>query len=119
VNLKAPTRSLQGAGEGIVRLASNVWESAQRQDQSRSGGSRSQPLDRYVSTVSQSLAVFRFLSFALGAGLVFALNPNDQLPLILGPMVLLVGLFNVYRLTAVFHMELAQNVLHVAFYGVF
>ena len=98
MNIKAPTRSLQGAGEGIVRLATNVWESVQRLDQSRSGGTRSQPLDRYVSTVSQSLAVFRFLSFALGAGLVFALSPNEQQPLVLGPMVLLVGLFNVYRI---------------------
>ncbi len=43
-------------------------------EQSRSGGAPTQPLDRYVSTVSQSLAVFRFLSFALGAGLVFAIN---------------------------------------------
>ena len=79
-------------------MATNVWESAQRLDQSRSGAARAQPLDTYVSTVSQSLAVFRFLSFALGAGLVFALNPSDQQPLVLGPVVLLVGLFNVYRI---------------------
>ena len=98
MNIKTPTRSLQGAGEGIVRLATNVWDSVQRLDRSRSGNSRSDSLDRYVSTVSQSLAVFRFLSFALGATLVFSLNPSEQQPFVLGPMVLLVGLFNVYRI---------------------
>lgn len=98
MNIRAPTRPLQGAGEGIVRLATRVWESAQRLDRSRSGGVRAKPLDRYVNTVSQSLAVFRFLSFALGAGLVFGLSPSDQQPLVLGPMVLLVGSFNVYRI---------------------
>ncbi len=98
MNIKAPTWPLQSAGAGIGRLATNVWRSIQQLDQSRSRGSRIQPLDRYVSTVSQSLAVFRFLSFALGAGLVFALNSSDQQPLVLGPVVLLVGLFNVYRI---------------------
>lgn len=98
MNIRAPTRPLQGAGEGIVRLATRVWESAQQLDRSRSGGVGAKPLDRYVNNVSQSLAVFRFLSFALGAGLVFGLSPSDQQPLVLGPMVLLVGLFNVYRI---------------------
>lgn len=98
MNIKNPTRPLQSAGAGIARLASSVWESAQRQDQSRPDAERAQPIDRYVSTVSQSLAVFRFLSLTLGAGLVFALNSSDQQPLVLGPVVLLVGLFNVYRI---------------------
>ena len=98
MNIKAPTWPLQNATAGIARMANNAWDSIQRLDQSRSGVSRVQSLDRYVSTVSQSLAVFRFLSFALGAGLVFALNPGDQQPLVLGPVVLLVGLFNVYRI---------------------
>ena len=79
-------------------MASNAWESAQRVDQLRSGGSQTLPLDRYVNTVSQSLAVFRFLSFTLGAGLVFFLNSSDQQTSILGSVVLLVGLVNVYRI---------------------
>ena len=63
-------------------------------------------MERYVGVVSQSLAVFRFVSFAMGAGLVFVLDPSDNQPLVsgdqellvLGPMVLLVGTFNVYRI---------------------
>ena len=99
MNIKAATWPLQGAGDGMKRLATALWSSAPRLDQTRGDAARTQPLDRYVSNVSQSLAVFRFLSFALGAGLVFALNPSDQQqPLVLGPLVLLVGMFNVYRI---------------------
>ena len=87
-------------GDGLKRLMTWARVGLQVLDQSqpKSSGPQSRPLERYVNTVSQSLAVFRFLSFAMGAGLVFALNPSDQQTSILGSMVLLVGLFNVYRI---------------------
>jgi len=100
VSIKAATKSLWGAGEGIRRLSAVVRRGDRGPTRNGQQGDSiwSQPLERYVGVVSQSLAVFRFLSFALGAGLVFALNPSDRQPLVLGPMVLLVGLFNVYRI---------------------
>ena len=61
-------------------------------------GSEPRSLERYVSGVYQSLAVFRFVSFAMGAGLVFLLNPSGQQPIVLGIMVILVGSYNVYRI---------------------
>ena len=100
MNIKAPTRALQGAGAGMKRLATVVGRGETRLDRTRwdGTGARPQPLDRYVISVSQSLAVLRFVSFAMGAALVFALNAGDRQPLVLGPMVLVVGLFNVYRI---------------------
>ena len=84
----------------MKRLVAVALRSEQRPGQPWWDGSEAQPqpLDRYVIGVSQSLAVFRFISFALGAGLVFALNLGDQDPLLLGMVVLLVGVFNVYRI---------------------
>ena len=103
MNIKAPTRPWQGASEAVKRLATAVRRGDPQPNQARRDGTgvQSAPLERYVSGVSQSLAVFRFVSFAMGAGLVFALNPSDQTPvdpLRLGPVVLLVGTFNVYRI---------------------
>ncbi|MCH7605905.1 MAG: hypothetical protein IH962_02010 [Chloroflexi bacterium] len=46
----------------------------------------------------QSLAVFRLVSFAMGTGLVFMLNPSDQQPIVLGMVVILVGSYNVYSI---------------------
>ena len=84
----------------MKRLMTANLRGEQRSGQPRwdGSGAQPQPLDRYVSGVSQSLAVFRFVSFAMGAGLVFGLNLGDQHPLILGMVVLLVGVFNVYRI---------------------
>ena len=100
MKIKSPTRPLHGAGEGVRRLAASVWSNGPHSDPLRGedGRSRLRPLERYVSTVSQSLAVFRFFSFAMGVGLVFTLNSSDEQPLGLGPVVLLVGFFNVYRI---------------------
>jgi len=115
VNIKTSARPLHGASQGVKRLATAVRRSEQRLTQARWDGSgdRPQPLERYVNSVSQSLAVFRFVTFALGAGLVFALDPSDQQPLVLGPVVLLVGLFNVYRILWRFdptrHIDLIQR----------
>ena len=100
MNIKTSARPFLGASKGVKRLATAVRRNEQRLTQARWDGSgdRPQTLERYVNSVSQSLAVFRFVTFALGAGLVFALNSSDQQPLVLGPVVLLVGLFNVYRI---------------------
>ena len=77
MNIKAATWPLVGAGEGMKRLATAVWGNPLRLHQTRGDAARAEPLDRYVSNGSQSLAVFQFLSFTMGAGLVFALNPID------------------------------------------
>ena len=55
------------------------------------------PIEGYVSVVFQALAVFRFLSFAMGAGLLFSLNPTDLPPIGIGLMVGVVGLYNMAR----------------------
>ncbi len=55
------------------------------------------PLERYRSVVFQSLAAFRFFSFALGVSLAFILNPAQQPTLTLLLAVALVGLFNIGR----------------------
>jgi signal transduction histidine kinase len=57
----------------------------------------SQPLERYAAIVFQSLAVFRFFSFAMGMGLVFGLHPNQRTGLVLFLAVALVGLYNIVR----------------------
>lgn len=57
------------------------------------------PIEGYVSVVFQALAVFRFLAFAMGAGLVFTLNPTDQPNTGLILMLGFVGLYNVARVT--------------------
>ena len=108
MSIKTPTKPLQGAGEGIRRLAAVVLrgDRGPNADVRQGDSASSQPLELYVGVVSQSLAVFRFVSFAMGAGLVFVLNLSDnqllvsgeQELMVLGPMVLLVGTFNVYRI---------------------
>jgi len=119
VILKAQTRAFQGASEGMKRLATTVRRSKQRLDLARwdSSAAHPQSLDRYVSSVSQSLAVFRFVTFALGAGLVFALDSGDRDPLVLGPVVLLVGLFNVYRIIWRFDPGRSRDIIRWASLG--
>ena len=55
------------------------------------------PFEGYVRLVYQSLAVFRFFSFAMGTGLVFGLDPGEQPQFRLGLVVGAVGLYNVLR----------------------
>ena len=88
VNVKAhvkvpftPSWPLQAVIGGMKNLAPATRQEPQS---ARGTGAESHPLESYVNTVSQWLAVFRFVSFAMGAGLFFALNPSDQQPLVLG-----------------------------------
>lgn len=53
---------------------------------------------RYVSAVFQALAVFRFFSYSLGAGLVFFLDLSEQPPVQLAILVSVVGLYNMVRI---------------------
>ena len=61
-------------------------------------GTMSQPMEGYVSVIFQVLAVFRFFSFAMGAGLVFTLNPSDQPPIRQALLLSIVGLYNMARI---------------------
>ena len=60
-------------------------------------GAGSQTQDAYVNLVFQALAVFRFFSFAMGAGLAFALNLGDDAPIGQVSFVVVVGLYNTFR----------------------
>ena len=51
----------------------------------------------YVSVVFQALAVFRFFSFAMGAGLAFFLNLGDDPPVSQALLISVVGLYNMVR----------------------
>ena len=56
-----------------------------------------QSMDRYVGFAFQTLAVFRFFSYAMGVGLVFALEPAEEFPVTEGLVVGAVGLYNMAR----------------------
>ena len=62
-------------------------------------GGEAIPVETYVSGVLQALAVFRFLSFSLGAGLEFFLHLSGQPPLTLALQISVVGVYNVVRIT--------------------
>ena len=66
----------------------------------------------YVATVLQVLAVFRFFSFALGAGLIFSLNMPEQLPIKLVALLGVVGLYNMARVTLRFKPEAYSRVVN-------
>ena len=97
--MRTTTGPLRDVGKGLKRLTAGVltegapWNG----DQQHTGG-QGEPVARYVVAVLQSLAVFRLVSFALGSALVFMLNPTDRAPLLLGLVVMMAGLFNVYRI---------------------
>jgi signal transduction histidine kinase len=90
---------LLGATRSLKRLAEAVWWGERLPEGALRGGRETagQPLERYVTGVFQSLAVFRLAAFGLGAGLVFLLNPSNQRPEVLLGMALLVGVYNIYR----------------------
>jgi len=109
--MKATAGQSHGLSKGFRRLVSGLWwgdhlPAPLRRD---AGLATPEPLERYVGAVFQSLALFRLVSFAMGAGLVFLLNPSDR-PLVLGLapvdreeevlglVVMLVGSYNVYRI---------------------
>ena len=75
-------------------------------------------LERYVSGVYQSLAVFRLVTFAMGTGLVFLLNPSDQQPIFLGMVIILVGSYNVYSILWRFNPARPRTVAHPISLGV-
>lgn len=58
---------------------------------------RTPPIESYVSVVFQVLVVFRFFSFAMGAGLSFVKSPGGQALIVEGLLVAVVGLYNVGR----------------------
>ena len=68
VNLVMTTQHLQTATGKIKHLAAAVWWSQGYSNQPTPGGAgtQSQQLERYASTVFQSVAVFRLVAFALG-----------------------------------------------------
>ena len=100
MNSRSTFWPLQDAGKGLKRLAVGmiVAERSLWPRQSKPEVIRKDAGERYVVAVLQSLAVFRLVSFALGSGLVFFLNPSGLDSLALGSMVLGVGTFNVYRI---------------------
>jgi hypothetical protein len=92
--------ALLEATRSLKRLAEAVWWGAHLPEGAPRGGQETagQPLERYITGVFQSLAVFRLATFGLGAGLVFLLNPSNQRPEVLAGMVFLVGTYNIYRI---------------------
>lgn len=118
--MRAPPLALLGATRGLKRLAEAVWW-GERLPEGIPRGERKtvgQPLERYVTGVFQSLAVFRLASFGLGAGLVFLLNPSKQRPEVLAGMVLLVGAYNIYRILWRFDPARPKDLVQRASLGV-
>ena len=95
--MRGSIRSLQGAAFGLRRLPSlrfGMWPSLDGKGRARAA---SQPIETYVSAIWQFLAVFRFLSFAMGVGLAYTLNLTDQ-PLVKQALLIgVVGLYNMAR----------------------
>ena len=100
MNARSTTWPLLNASNLLKRLAAGTvfaewslwpWRSKAESRRTEAG-------ERYVVAVLQSLAIFRFVSFALGSALVFFLNPGDLNSSMLGSLVLGVGVFNVYRI---------------------
>ena len=100
MDLMLGTTQLRNATGSLKRLAADIWWGKTRTKGIvwEISAAQTGDLGRYVNTVFQSLAVFRLVSFAMGAGLVFALNPSGRPTLVLGSVVILVGLYNVYRI---------------------
>jgi len=97
--MKYPAQPLQATARGLRGLAKSLWwRRLQAPPHQGDAMAETRPLERYVSSVYQSLAVFRLVSFGLGTGLVFLLNPSGQQPIVLGLVVILVGSYNVYSI---------------------
>jgi len=100
MNARTTTWPLQNANKVLKRLAEGtvVAEWSLWPWRSKVVDKRTEAGERYVVAVLQSLAVFRFVSFALGSALVFFLNAGELDSSVLGSLVLVVGVFNVYRI---------------------
>ena len=91
-SMQDTTRWLKRIGTVLPRGSRNGGRAAQR-DTSPSG----EPVEGYVKAIFQSLAVYRFTSYAMGVGLIFGLNPSEQPSTPLVGVVVLVGLYNIFR----------------------
>ena len=89
-----------GLGQGMKRLVDVVQ--GERDDASQAARPAGEPVELYVHAIFQSLAVYRFMSFTMGAGLVFGLNPAGSRSIALLVMVGIVGLYNIYRVAVRF-----------------
>ncbi len=76
-----------------------------------------QPLEQYAAIVFQSLAVFRFFSFAMGLVLVFTLNPGQRPTLVLLLAVAVAGLYNIVRVIWRPHLSGRSLLVDVASVG--
>ena len=92
-------KTIRGKANGLKHLASVPGWSRLAVQTDRRAGVRPvlQPMEQYVSFSFQALAVFRFFAFAMGVGLVFVLDPSEELPIVQGVVVGLVGLYNMAR----------------------
>ena len=77
-----------------ARLSGGRWNSSAVPS---TAGDTGTTVESYVTAVFEALAVFRFLSYALGASLVFFLNLGDQPPFRLALLLGIVGLYNIAR----------------------
>ena len=90
---------VKGAGSGLKAMADSlpgVNRLLLYRDLNVAGGSP-QSTEGYVSVVFQALAVFRFLTFAMGAGLAFFLNLGDEPPIGQALLIGSVGVHNMAR----------------------
>ena len=93
--MSAASWRLTGLGQGLKRLVGTVHRD--REGALQGVQPAGEPVEVYVLAIFQSLAVYRFMSFTMGAGLVFGLNPAGSQPIALLVMVGIVGLYNMYR----------------------
>ena len=94
-----PLRPFQRAIITLKGLAILPGRSSRNIEHANRNGSRmaSHPMNGYVGAIYEALAVFRFFTFAMGAGLVFFLNPSDDPPIRQAMLVSVVGLYNMAR----------------------
>lgn len=98
--MSSATQSILRSPIALKRLAAGL------DSQTRKGsGAPARSVEDYVSGVFQAIAVFRFLSFALGVGAGFFLDLDDQPPVELAAQLCLLGLYNVVRVTLRFRPE--------------
>ena len=97
--MRTSTRPGQGGGKGLRRLADAVgWRNPDpSQSAVDAGVIPREPMEGWVRIIFQSLAVYRLVSFAMGVGLIFLQNRSDQPSTGLGIMIIVVGLYTVYR----------------------
>ena len=117
--MKLPANFIRVSGRPLKSLTSAFrWKSSQKTSPTEARGLTAPSLERYVSGVYQSLAVFRLVTFAMGTGLVFLLNPSDQQPIFLGMVIILVGSYNVYSILWRFNPARPRTVAHPISLGV-